>query len=257
MRQLRGPALALPAVVLALACGGKGGAAKPPAPSGDPCAAGIHAAGITGRAATWDAVAAMVGSTADAMCQFGPCGPDEAVSFVGASPDELIAVKVDGGWTGIGDLWNSDEPQPTAKLTRLGDLGWLSLAFEQLGRDDVTLDDGTETTAPVVGCAPYVDYVIDPASGKALWRGACGARLRWVGWEWAELSARVGARGVEGALLELRDAGVYLTIGEFKRQTPVCRVGLTLEPSESDFDSPSMHGAAVSGQSGPPRVDCR
>lgn len=174
MRQLRGPALALPAVVFALACGGKGGAAKPPAPSGDPCAAGIHAAGITGRAATWDAVAAMVGSTADAMCQFGPCGPDEAVSFVGASPDELIAVKVDGGWTGIGDLWNSDEPQPTAKLTRLGDLVWLSLDFEQLGRDDVTLDDGTETTATVVVGRTYVDYVIDPASGKALWLGVCG-----------------------------------------------------------------------------------
>jgi hypothetical protein len=71
--------------------------------------------------------------------------------------------------------------------------------------------------------------------------------LRWAGCDWADLSQRVASRGLESTLMELRDAGVFLTLEEFKRQTPICRAGLTLEPSESDFDSPSMHGAAVSG----------
>ena len=63
---------------------------------------------------------------------------------------------------------------PQARLTPLGDLLWLSLDFQQEGRDEVTLEDGTETSATVVVGRTFVDYVIDPATGKALWRGTCG-----------------------------------------------------------------------------------
>lgn len=73
--------------------------------------------------------------------------------------------------------------------------------------------------------------------------------LLWAGCDWSDLCRSVASRGVEGALEQLRDAGVYVTLEEFKRQTPIMRAGLTLEPSESDFDSALLTGAAIEGAS--------
>ncbi len=172
MNQAR-TALAFSSLALIAACGGKS-APRPAALAIDPCTAGIHATGHTMRGATWDAIAMHLGARADAICESSPCGPDEPISFAGAAPDDMIAVKVRDGWLGIPDVWDADEGVPQAKLTPLGDLVWLSLDFMQEGRDEVTLDDGTETTATVMVGRTFVDYVLDPATGKALWRGTCG-----------------------------------------------------------------------------------
>lgn len=73
------------------------------------------------------------------------------------------------------------------------------------------------------------------------------ALLHWAGCEWSDLRERVNAMGIEAALAQLRDAGVYLTLEEFKRQVPISRPGLTLEPIESDFDSPLSNDGAIEG----------
>ena len=155
---------------LLLGCGGKSAGAKSPTTSSDlVCAAGVHASGVTGKAATWDAVVVASGSTADDVCNHSPCGPDEPYSFVG---ETAVAVKVNGGYTVIGDVTDGFGGA-TAKLTELGDLRLLSVESDILGRDEVTLDDGEETTATVLLGRSHYDYVLDPASGKVLWRGSC------------------------------------------------------------------------------------
>ena len=62
--------------------------------------------------------------------------------------------------------------------------------------------------------------------------------LDWAGCDYGDLERSVAARGVDGALEELRDAGVRLTLEEFKGIRPITRSGLTLEPEEADFDNP-------------------
>jgi hypothetical protein len=51
-----------------------------------------------------------------------------------------------------------------------------------------------------------------------------------------ELLAR---EGLEGTLLHLRRAGVYVSFEEFKGTTPIVRGSVTLHPTPSDFDNPT------------------
>lgn len=169
---LRG-ALAPIAALTVVACGGKGGGAKAPA-AVDVCAHGVHAAGMTARAATWDALVMVAGATAADACDRSPCDPDAPVSFVGRGPDEQLAVKLADGWLALGDVWDAGDAVPTATLTPLGELWWLSVYAELTGRDEVTLDDGETTTATVITGQTYHDFLIDPAAGKVLWRAVCG-----------------------------------------------------------------------------------
>jgi hypothetical protein len=46
--------------------------------------------------------------------------------------------------------------------------------------------------------------------------------------------------GLEAALSRLHDAGVYVTLEEFKGRAPICRPGLEFEVSERDFDNPLL-----------------
>ncbi len=163
-------ASALPlSLSLLVACGGKP-AAKAPAAPVDPCAAGLHASGVTASAGTWDAVVAVADATTDTVCENSPCGPDESASFVGST---ALAIKVAGGYLVIADVWDGNNHEPTLTFSRLGDLVRVSLDNELLGRDDVTLDDGTTTTATVVTGRVYTDLVVDPGSGKVLFRALC------------------------------------------------------------------------------------
>lgn len=64
-----------------------------------------------------------------------------------------------------------------------------------------------------------------------------------AGCSFSDLAAGVRAVGVEATLERLREAGVYLTLAEFKRQAPVERPGLTFSPTEEDFDNPGSGDA--------------
>src|SRR5262245_21096850 len=51
--------------------------------------------------------------------------------------------------------------------------------------------------------------------------------LKWSGCEYADLEDGIRKNSLETTLEELRRAGVYLSLEEFKSQAPICRKGLT------------------------------
>jgi len=71
--------------------------------------------------------------------------------------------------------------------------------------------------------------------------------LLWAGCGPGDLDAGVKARGLETTLEQLRDAGVCLSLDEFKSRAPVCRRGLTFETCETDFDNPFPGGHRLEG----------
>lgn len=64
------------------------------------------------------------------------------------------------------------------------------------------------------------------------------ALLKHAGCELGDFRALVAQKGVEPALRQLRDAGVYVTFEEFKGRRPIERNGLTIQAQASDFDNP-------------------
>lgn len=66
------------------------------------------------------------------------------------------------------------------------------------------------------------------------------ALLKLAGCELGELCALVKQKGVEGALRDLRDEGVYVTFEEFKGRKPIVRRGLIIPVRARDFDNPFM-----------------
>ncbi len=64
------------------------------------------------------------------------------------------------------------------------------------------------------------------------------ALLKMAGCELGDLRALVGRKGLEGALSELRHAGVYVTYEEIKGRKPIVRNQLRLNVSPRDFDNP-------------------
>jgi hypothetical protein len=64
--------------------------------------------------------------------------------------------------------------------------------------------------------------------------------LRMAGCELGDLRKLVKQKGLEGALRELRAAGVYITFEEFKGRKPIERRGQTITVTASDFDNPRI-----------------
>lgn len=62
--------------------------------------------------------------------------------------------------------------------------------------------------------------------------------LAWAGCEYGDLTQSVRRHGLEQTLAQLRDAGVYVSLAEFKARTPIQRPRLLLQPHENDFDNP-------------------
>ncbi len=83
-----------------------------------------------------------------------------------------------------------------------------------------------------------------------------GALFRWAGIEFGDLAALVRDRGLEGALEQLREAQVYVSLEEFKGRRPIERGTHSLAVRAEDFDSPltTKHFEARTGGSrGPAR----
>lgn len=82
------------------------------------------------------------------------------------------------------------------------------------------------------------------------------ALLRNAGVEYGDVERLVQREGIEGALEELYDSGVYVTHEEFKGSSPIRRGSLTLETAPEDFDNPFGEPAVTrlsGGSSGPQR----
>ncbi len=65
------------------------------------------------------------------------------------------------------------------------------------------------------------------------------ALLKLAGCELGDLRALVRQRGLECALRELREEGVYVTFEEFKGRRPIVRNGTTICTTPRDFNNPS------------------
>lgn len=74
--------------------------------------------------------------------------------------------------------------------------------------------------------------------------------LVWAGCTPGDLRSLVAAEGIEGTLLRLRAAGVFVTADEFRGRTPLRRAGLELALSPGDFDNPRISGAVAGATSG-------
>lgn len=68
------------------------------------------------------------------------------------------------------------------------------------------------------------------------------ALLRGAGVEYGDLERLVNTDGVEGALDKLYDAGVHVSLEEFKGRRPLVRQGLHLQLTDASFDNPLMSG---------------
>lgn len=77
-----------------------------------------------------------------------------------------------------------------------------------------------------------------------------------AGCELGDVRALVRREGVEAALRELREAGVYLTFEEFKGHRPIERGGHVIETRPGDFDNPASRrylASSTGGSTGDPR----
>lgn len=61
-----------------------------------------------------------------------------------------------------------------------------------------------------------------------------------AGIELGDLERLVGEAGLEGTAARLHDAGVYISIDEFRGRKPVERPGLSFDVRETDFDNPLL-----------------
>lgn len=68
------------------------------------------------------------------------------------------------------------------------------------------------------------------------------ALLEWAGIEFDDLAALTVAEGVEGVLLRLREAGVFVTTEEFKGKCSIRRGSLEVESTDRSFDNPASQG---------------
>jgi hypothetical protein len=76
---------------------------------------------------------------------------------------------------------------------------------------------------------------------RAIYRNATSpylALLKMAGCELGDLRNSVRQKGIEGTLRELREAGVYVTLEEFKGRKPISRNGLEIKARSWDFNNP-------------------
>jgi hypothetical protein len=76
------------------------------------------------------------------------------------------------------------------------------------------------------------------------------ALLRMAGCEYGDLEHMVRSDGVESALRSLRDAGVYVTIEEFKCRQDIVRGNTVVHCQPRDFDNPFLMQSITTGSSG-------
>jgi hypothetical protein len=80
--------------------------------------------------------------------------------------------------------------------------------------------------------------------------------FEWAGITYGDVAATLGEEGLDGALERLYDAGVHVTLEEFKGRRPLVRPGLELPVRPGDFDNPltaRQYEAQTGGSTGAAR----
>ncbi|MBT8337491.1 MAG: hypothetical protein KJO11_12870 [Gemmatimonadetes bacterium] len=86
--------------------------------------------------------------------------------------------------------------------------------------------------------------------------GPWRALFAWAGIDFDDVRKLLAAHGLEGTLERLHDAGVFLSLEEFKGLRPIERPGFSLPVSAEDFDNPlsaRQYEARTGGSSGASR----
>ncbi len=76
------------------------------------------------------------------------------------------------------------------------------------------------------------------------------ALLKMAGCEMSDLRAMVKQKGLEGALRQLREEGVYVTFEEFKGRKPIVRNGTIIPVTARDFDNRFAHNGFTMSSGG-------
>ena len=76
------------------------------------------------------------------------------------------------------------------------------------------------------------------------------AMLKLAGCEYGDVERLVRERGLEGALRELREQGIYVTYEEFKGRKPIVRNGTAIPASPQAFENPFVRRAFTVSTSG-------
>jgi len=74
--------------------------------------------------------------------------------------------------------------------------------------------------------------------------------LRQAGCEYGDLARGVRRHGVEAELRRLKDAGVWISLDEFKGREPIEREAVQLHQAAADFDNPKVSPIFASGSGG-------
>jgi len=74
--------------------------------------------------------------------------------------------------------------------------------------------------------------------------------LRHAGCEHGDFERMVRSDGIDATLMRLRDAGVYVTIEEFKGKQPLVRGSTVFQCRPHDFDNPFLHRSIRTASSG-------
>src|SRR5262245_8959538 len=81
--------------------------------------------------------------------------------------------------------------------------------------------------------ASALDRAVFRNSGSAY-----GHLLRWAGSDLNDIVRLLTTNGLSATLEQLYEAGVYVTLEEFKGRRPIVRSGLEIHPQPGDFDNP-------------------
>jgi hypothetical protein len=107
-------------------------------------------------------------------------------------------------------------------------------------RVDLTLEEATETLRRQLAEGQKSFLRVVELGIYANPRCPYRALLLHYGFEFEDVKALVMEHGIEGALARLYDAGVYVTLDEFKGRAPIVRPGLEIPVTAEDFDSPLL-----------------
>lgn len=118
------------------------------------------------------------------------------------------------------------------------------------GRYAWGLNDYFRSTLPPENCRRMIADQLRDREKSFLWilrlgiydnpRSPYFKLLRHAGIDYGDIAKLVGRDGVEEALSKIYDAGVYLTLNEFKGRQPVRRPGLEFPTEPHDFDNPFL-----------------
>ncbi len=138
-----------------------------------------------------------------------------------------------------------DEPATLWRLVT-GLPGYLRHRLDPTGVRERTLTRQAGRIASFLDVVRRAIYGIPDSPYRAL--------LDWAGIGYEELASMTAAHGVEGALVRLREAGVFVTVEEFKGKCWIRRGSRVLECTDRSFDNPlaSGHLFARSGGSRSP-----